>query len=307
MLLFLRKTYRSKKDYLLEINMEKHSYVLLTSAKNEEEFIKGTIESVLSQNLKPERWVIVSDASTDRTDEIIQEYATKNSFIKYIRVTDQDKRNFASKAFALNNGYTYLKDLDYNYIGILDADVTFDANYYETILNKFILYPKLGVAGGRFYDVYDGKKHRINGSYHSVRGAVQFFRRKCYEDINGILPLPRGGIDTYAEISARQHGWQVRTFNDAVVYHHRCTGTASMNLLSHKFRQGLVEYSLGYHPIYQVLKCFGRITEKPYLIGAIFRFFGYWWANIKKEKRTVSTEFLDYIRDEQINRIINII
>jgi len=148
------------------------SYVLLTAAKNEEKYIRQTIESIVSQKILPEKWVIVSDASTDSTDDIIQEYAYKFSFIQYVRATDQSKRDFASKTFALNIGYKYLKDLDYNFIGFLDADVTFSPIYYETILNKFLLDLKLGVAGGIFYDVYDGKRHKIPISYHMKILAV---------------------------------------------------------------------------------------------------------------------------------------
>ncbi|OGU32232.1 MAG: hypothetical protein A2057_04780 [Ignavibacteria bacterium GWA2_35_9] len=282
------------------------SYVLLTAAKNEEKYIRQTIESIVSQKILPEKWVIVSDASTDSTDDIIQEYAYKFSFIQYVRATDQSKRDFASKTFALNIGYKYLKDLDYNFIGFLDADVTFSPIYYETILNKFLLDLKLGVAGGIFYDVYDGKRHKIPISYHSVGGAVQLFRRKCYEDIGGLVPLISGGIDTYAEISARQYGWKVRTFDDAEILHHRRTGTAATKLIRYKFRQGIVEYSLGYYPLFQGLKCVGRLVEKPYIIGALLRFSGFWWATFKKEKRTVSKDFLDYVRKEQKERFRNI-
>src|SRR5579863_6622358 len=43
-------------------------YVLMTAAYNEEANIQKTIQSVLSQTLRPKRWVIVSDGSTDGTD-----------------------------------------------------------------------------------------------------------------------------------------------------------------------------------------------------------------------------------------------
>ncbi len=279
------------------------SYVLITAAKNEEDYIRGTIESVAAQNITPELWVIVSDASTDKTDEIIKEYAAQYSFIKYVRAADQAERNFASKAFAINIGYKHIRNVEYNFIGILDADVTFQPDYIETIMKKFAEDPKLGIAGGIFYDVYNGKRHKVNPSVHSVRGAVQLFRRECYEDVNGMLPLRKGGIDTFAEISARKHGWKVKTFFDAEVLHHRCTGTSSMNLFQHKYRQGIVEHSLGYHPLYQAVKCCIRIFEKPYIIGAALRFAGYWNSYLKKETPTVPEDFFKFIRHEQKLRL----
>ncbi|OGU32231.1 MAG: hypothetical protein A2057_04775 [Ignavibacteria bacterium GWA2_35_9] len=128
------------------------SYVLLTAAKNEENFIRQTIESIVSQKVLPVKWVIVSDASIDSTDDIIQHYTHKFNFIQYVRVTNQSIRDFSCKIFALNIGYEYLKDVVYDFIGILDADVTLSTIYYETILNKFLLDQKLGIAGGIIYD-----------------------------------------------------------------------------------------------------------------------------------------------------------
>ena len=284
--------------------MKQFFYVLLTAAKNEEKFIRQTIESVISQRTLPLKWVIVSDASTDRTDDIIKEYESKYSFIKLVRATGQAKRNFASKAFALNIGYEYLKDINYDFIGILDADVTFNPSYYETILNKLLSDQKLGIAGGVLYDFYNDKFHKITQRYHSVAGPIQLFRRKCYEDIGLWIPLP--SIDAYAEIAARQHGWKVMSFDDEEVLHHRLTGTATANLIRHRFWLGRSEYSLGYSPLFQALKCIGRLNERPFIIGAILRFSGFWWAAIKKERKNIPKDFSDYIRKEQRQRVRNI-
>ena len=278
-------------------------YVLITSAKNEENFIRLTIESVVLQSILPVKWIIVSDNSTDGTDDIIREYSSKFSFIKYVRTNDKSKRDFASKTFALKTGYEHLKNIDYDFIGILDADVTFEPNYYQTIFNRFLLDEKLGIAGGVFYDFDNGEFQKITPSYHSVRGAVQLFRRKCYEDIGEWVPLEFGGEDSYAEISARQHGWKVRTFDDAEILHHRRTGSASSNFMKYKFREGKVEYSLGYHPLFQIIKCVGRLNEKPYIIGTILRFVGFWWMTLKREKRSIPKDFFEYIRKEQKERI----
>lgn len=258
--------------------MKNFLYVLLTAAKNEEDFIKKTIESVISQSILPVKWVIVSDASKDGTDDIIKEYASKYNFIELVRATDQAKRNFASKAFALNIGYEYLKEINYDFIGILDADVSFSPSYYETMLNKFLLDEKLGITGGVFYDFENGKFYKVTPRYHSVRGAVQLFRRRCYEDIDLWVPLATGGIDAYAELGARQYGWKVRTFDDEEVFHHRLTGTASSNLIRARFRTGISEYSLGFYPVFQAMKCLSRLNEKPYIIGTLMVFSGFWWA-----------------------------
>jgi len=47
------------------------SYVLVTAAYNEGKFIEGTIASVVSQELRPARWIIMSKGSPDDTDAIV--------------------------------------------------------------------------------------------------------------------------------------------------------------------------------------------------------------------------------------------
>ena len=48
------------------------TYVLVTPARNEADFIEETLKSVTSQSVLPLKWVIVSDGSTDGTDDIVR-------------------------------------------------------------------------------------------------------------------------------------------------------------------------------------------------------------------------------------------
>src|SRR5216683_7554359 len=100
------------------------SYVLMTAAHNEEADIERTIQSVLAQTVLPKRWLIVSDNSTDRTNEIVQRYADKNDFIRFLSLTRPPGRNFASKVIALRSGEHLLKDASYDFIGNMDADLS---------------------------------------------------------------------------------------------------------------------------------------------------------------------------------------
>src|ERR1700675_1738957 len=123
---------------------------MVTPAKNEEVCIKNRIEAVLSQTIRPEKWVIVSDGSTDRTDEIVSSYEQQYPFIELVRAGDSGKKgqkNFGSKVKAFRAGYDELRDTPYEFVGNLDADVTFDPDYFERILEKFRANGKLGLAG----------------------------------------------------------------------------------------------------------------------------------------------------------------
>ncbi|MGE5399298.1 MAG: glycosyltransferase [Ignavibacteriales bacterium] len=286
--------------------MNKTSYVLITAAKNEEVFIENTICSIIKQTILPLKWIIVSDGSTDSTDEIVRRYEAAYSFIKLLRAENQSERNFASKVYAINMGFDLVKNLDYEYVGVLDADITFEPAYYEKIMCEFEKNPRLGLAGGAIFDMFNGKMNKGINSDNSVGNAIQFFRRECFDRIGSFIPIASGGEDGVAEVSARMHGWEVKSIPDLPVLHHRRTGTAALNILNFKFRQGAVEYFLGYHPFFQVLKCVFRMRERPYVIGSVFRFMGFWWTTLKREERPVSEDFVRYIRKEQLRRITKI-
>ena len=111
-------------------------YVLVTPARNEAQFIELTIKSVISQTVRPLRWVIVSDGSSDGTDAIVSRYAADHTWIELVRIPEHHERDFAAKVHAFNAGYARLKDLEYEVIGNLDGDVSFDGDYFCFLLGK---------------------------------------------------------------------------------------------------------------------------------------------------------------------------
>src|SRR5262245_45380497 len=106
----------------------KNRYVLLSAVRNEEKYVEFTLKSIVNQTVKPLRWIIVSDNSNDRTDEIVQQYATENSFIRLIKGTGDPKRNFGSQIRAINFGYSMLDIDTYDFIGNVDGDVSFKSD-----------------------------------------------------------------------------------------------------------------------------------------------------------------------------------
>lgn len=286
--------------------MSEVKYVLITAAHNEQDFIEKTIISVINQVHKPSEWIIVNDNSTDNTESIVNKYASENSFIKLINNNRKEGRDFASKVYALNMGLKNVQTSEYDFIGILDADVSFEKDYYSLLIEEFMKNPKLGIAGGNYFDIINGKKVPVRQSPNSVRGATQFFRRKCFDQVGGLMPMKYGGEDAAACFSARMHGWETKSFPDMLVIHHRPTGFAGKNLLKTRLRDGYVEYNLGYHPLFQFIKCVKRVTQKPYFIGSFIRFIGFWIARFKFENQNVPIELRIYVRKEQFSRLFNI-
>lgn len=280
-------------------------YVLITAAKNEEDFIEKTIKAVLSQTVKPVKWVIVSDGSTDKTDVIVSHYAAKHQFISLIRTEGDPERNFGSKAKAVNYGYQTSKNKNFDFIGNLDADISFSPTYYEDIMKKFKQNEKLGLAGGVRFDLVNGRFRRVVSSDNSVGGPFQFFRKECFEKIGGYIPLQYGGIDAAAEIMVRMFNWEVRSFKEIKVYHYRRTGSSGRNVIRTNLNAGIRDYLLGYHPVFEIVRNVRRITNRPFFFGSAFLLAGYFSASIKKMVRPVPQEFISFLRKEQITRLQN--
>src|SRR5215831_4844409 len=101
------------------------TYVLVTPARNEEAYLEQTIESVVGQTTRPHRRVIVSDGSTDRTDAIAAAHAARHPWITVVTRPPREARDFAGKVSAFNAGVDVVKDLTFDIIGSLDADLSF--------------------------------------------------------------------------------------------------------------------------------------------------------------------------------------
>lgn len=278
-------------------------YVILTAAYNEERYIELTLRSVTSQTLPPLRWVIVSDGSTDRTDDIVRSYCANHPFITLIRQDIDEPRGVPRKAKALKLAYEQLLSLDYEFIGNLDADVSFQPNYFKSLLQRFEQNPSLGISGGLIQEEQNGEfRDRVSNSVRSVAHAAQVVRRDCYEAIGGYKPLKYGGEDWCAEINARMRGWTVRAWPDLKMMHHRRTGGAD-RALRHCFREGMMDFSVGSLLAFELIKCARRIRERPSVIGAATRLAGFCWSYLSKHPRLVSAEFIAFLRNEQKQRL----
>jgi glycosyltransferase involved in cell wall biosynthesis len=277
------------------------TYVLITPARNEVQFIELTIQSMVAQTVRPLKWVIVSDGSTDGTDDVVRQYAAQHPWIELVRSPERKDRHFAGKVYAFNAGLERVRGMDYDAIGSMDADLSFEEDYFAFLLGRLASDPELGLVGTPFKDTatYD---YRFVSIEH-VSGACQLFRRQCFEQIGGYVPVKRGGIDHIAVITARMKGWKTRTFVERVSVHHRQMGTAQGGSLAARFRYGMKDYSLGSHPAWEVSRTLYQMTRKPYVAGGVALLCGYAWAALRRIERPVSAELMAFHRHEQMERL----
>ena len=265
-----------------QVGANRGRYVIVTPTKDNAASIGATLASVVAQTERPARWVIVSDGSTDGTDDIVRACADVHPFIRLIRRPAAEAVGYGSKVAAFNVGRQSLVDVDYEFVGNLDADVSFEPDYFQRLLDTFASNPSLGVAGGAVIE--DLGRHEVAQriSANSVAGAVQLFRRACFDDTGGFVALPLGGEDSSVEIMARARGWQVQTLFDLPVRHQGRIGVRNGRSTQARFRKGVTNYLLGYDPLFQAVLSAYRMRDRPYVIGGLSMFAGYVWAGLRR-------------------------
>jgi glycosyltransferase involved in cell wall biosynthesis len=278
------------------------SYVLITPAHNEAQFIELTIQSVVAQAVPPVKWVIVNDGSTDATESIVAKYAAVHPWIELVQLPERRERHFAGKAHAVNCGVKKLAGLQYDVVGNLDADVSFDQEYFAFLMSRFAENPKLGVAGTAFVEGDLSYNYDFVGLEH-VSGMCQMFRRECFEEIGGYPAIRSGGIDLIAVLSARAKGWETRTFVEKKFVHHRSQGGALHTGLRERLHMGRKDYLLGNHPVWEFFRSFYQMQRKPYVIGGLLVLASYLWNCLRRGERSIPDELMALRRSEQLSRL----
>ena len=283
------------------------SYVLITPARNEEQFIEQTLRSVSAQTRPPKRWVIVDDGSTDNTAAIVQKYVQQFSWIELLRRPPHQLRSFSGKVDAFNAGLDRVRSLHFDVIGNLDADISFEPDYLDFLMRQFAEDPKLGVAGTPFVEKnYDSALHSFQGENH-VSGGCQLFSRACFEEIGGYVAHPAGGVDWIAVNTARMKGWKTRSFREKRFHHHRSLGCAERGMYAAIFSYGEKDYYLGNSPIWEAFRLVYRATKRPFVASGVALLGGYCWAALKRTKRPVACELMRFHREEEMQKLRRIL
>jgi biofilm PGA synthesis N-glycosyltransferase PgaC len=277
-------------------------YVVISPARNERKFIEQTLGSMLAQTRPPLRWVIVSDGSTDGTDELIERYQRRSDWLELVRLPLHRDRSFAAKVQAFNAGFERVRSLPFDLIASLDADLAFAPGYFEFLVSRFEANPRLGVGGTPF--VEHGRHYNYDyTNIEHVSGACQVFRRQCFEDIGGYRPIEGGGIDWVAVTTARLKGWETRTFTELTCEHLRPMGSAVRSRIGAYFHHGKKDYYLGGHPVWQLFRALHQASRPPYAVAGASLLGGYVWAWLTRMERPVPPELVRFHQAEQMRRL----
>jgi len=262
-------------------------YLVISPVKDEERYVEHTLRSMAAQTIKPVRWIIVDDGSNDHTPDLILNYQKNLDFIQLVtRPKGRPRQPGSAVIQAFNLGLEAAREFDYDFIVKLDCDLSFDAFYFEKLLQKFQMDPMLGIASGIYMEAADGKAWTeiAMPSYHAA-GASKVVRRKCFHDICGFVAAR--GWDTVDEIRAMARGWRTGHFGELKMKHWKLEGKG-IGPLRTSLMHGEIYYLTGGSKWFFALKVFHRLTRHPVLMGGVALAWGYTRAWFNQKKRLVT-------------------
>ena len=274
-------------------------YVVISPVRDEARFIDKTLQSMVSQSVKPCEWIIVNDGSKDGTEQIVERYTELYPWMKLINRPDRGFRKRGGGVVdAFYDGYDTIACEDYGIIVKLDGDLSFEAAYFERLLERFAAMSELGIAGGECY-VLDGGVWVSEGTHH-VRGSTKVYRRECFEAIGGLKrSLGWDGVDVW---KARMLGWKTVCFTDLKVLHLRPVG-ADTGKIKGKIETGRAAYFIGYHPLFMLARGLRRMADKPYVLGGLALLGGYFGDWLTRRERVDDPELINYVRQAQLRAL----
>jgi hypothetical protein len=212
--------------------------------------------------------------------------------------------SLGAEIVAFKLGLSHLVLESYDYIVKLDADMRFAPDYFERLFAKFDADPKLGIAGGLLYEERGGTLEPDHDPAWHVRGATKVYRRQCFEDIGGLLPLL--GWDGVDEVQAYLKGWRSQSFKDIGFVHLRPQGTSGGGILHGRTRLGLASYVLRYHPLWVLVRSLRLGSNRPYIIGGVAYLLGYARAAIIRPPRLDDMDAVRALRRAQMQRLMGV-
>ncbi len=276
-------------------------FVVITPTRDEERTLEATIRSMLAQSARPLRWVVVNDGSTDRSAEIVEKYLPDNAWIELLTRQDRGHRALGAGVIeAFNCGLDRVQDLDWDYVVKLDADLEFNADYFENMLRRFAENPRLGMASGKTFLLRNGRKSLEYCHDEHVRGPAKMYRRAVFEAIGGLEAVR--GWDMIDETKAQMLGFQTRSFVEEEIIHLRPIDARQARVVRSRYEMGKLYWFLGYHWAYHFVRCLrSAVQDYPIGIGGAALFAGYLAAVVAGGER-YDDAYVAFVRRKQLER-----
>lgn len=272
-------------------------YVVISPCRDEAEYMRQTLDSVIAQSIRPEKWIIVDDGSTDATPQILAEYQKLHDWIEVITRGNRGGRAVGPGVIdAFYAGYETIDPDKYDFLCKLDLDLRLPPRYFETLMDRMAANPRIATCSGKTYIEVDGRLVKeIHGDDTSI-GASKFYRVSCFKAIGGFVrEVMWDGIDCHR---CRMHGWIACSWDEPELrfIHLRPEGSSHQSVYTGRIRHGYGQYFMGTGFVYMLASAIYRINTKPYLLGSLATLWGWLNSALQHKPRYQDAAFREFLR-----------
>ena len=276
------------------------SYVLISPCRNEADYMRQTLDSVLAQSIRPAKWVIVDDGSTDETPQILAEYARQRDWIEVVTRSDRGRRELGPGVIeAFYSGYEMINPDDYDYLCKLDLDLRLPPRYFEILIERMTANPRIATCSGKAYIDEGGRLVDERHGDETSLGMTKFYRVSCFKGIGGFVrEVMWDGIDCHR---CRMHGWIACSWDEPELrfVHLRPMASSQQSIYTGRMRHGFGQYFMGTGFLFMAASALYRITDKPYVLGSLAMLWGWIKSALQRKPRYEDLEFRKFLRRYQ--------
>jgi poly-beta-1,6-N-acetyl-D-glucosamine synthase len=278
----------------------RHNYVLISPCRDEAEYMRQTLDTVIRQSVPPAKWIIVDDGSTDETPEILAEYTQKHSWIEVVTRSDRGKRSVGPGVVdAFYAGYQAINPDDYEFLCKLDLDLRLPPRYFETLMERMKANPRTATCSGKAYVEHDGRLVDEGHGDDMSLGMTKFYRVSCFKAIGGFVrEVMWDGIDCHR---CRMNGWIACSWDEPELrfIHLRPMGSSQRGIYTGRMRHGYGQYFMGTGFLFMAASALYRVNQKPYVLGSLAILWGWLKSAISGMPRYEDAAFRKFLRRYQ--------
>jgi poly-beta-1,6-N-acetyl-D-glucosamine synthase len=275
-------------------------YVLISPCRDEAKYMRYTLDSVIAQSIRPAKWIIVNDGSTDSTPQILAEYRAKYDWIEVVTRSDRGRRSVGSGVIdAFYAGYEVINPDDYDYICKLDLDLRLPPRYFEILMQRMVADPRIATCSGKAYIYENGQLVNERHGDDMSLGMTKFYRVSCFKAIGGFVrEVMWDGIDCHR---CRMNGWIACSWDDPELrfVHLRPMGSSQQGVYTGRMRHGYGQYFMGTGFLYMAVSAASRLNQKPYVLGSLAMLWGWLKSALQRKPRYEDAAFRKFLRRYQ--------
>lgn len=275
-------------------------YLLISPCRDEAQYMRQTLDTVVAQSVLPAKWIIVDDGSTDDTPRILAEYAAQYPWITVVTRQNRGHRAVGPGVIdAFYAGYQTVTPTDFEFVCKLDLDLRLPPRYFEILMQRMQANPRIATCSGKAYVEQGGRLVNEGHGDETSLGMTKFYRVSAFTAMGGFVrEVMWDGIDCHR---CRMLGLVACSWDepDLRFIHLRPMGSSQQSIYTGRMRHGFGQYFMGTGFLYILASAIKKIPEKPYVAGAMAMLWGWIKSALQHQPRYNDFVFRKFLRSYQ--------